>query len=42
MQAEILSLLLSTIFSIVYFNTKHYMMNNIFGICFCIQVTTPG
>mmetsp|Transcript_15671 Transcript_15671/g.26149 ORF Transcript_15671/g.26149 Transcript_15671/m.26149 type:complete len:373 (+) Transcript_15671:101-1219(+) len=35
--AEILCLILSTIFSAVYFQTKHYMMNNIFGICFCIQ-----
>lgn len=35
--AEIFCLILSTIFSIVYFQTKHYMMNNIFGICFCIQ-----
>ena len=35
--AEILCLILSTIFSVVYFKTKHYMMNNIFGICFCIQ-----
>lgn len=35
--AEILCLILSTIFSVIYFHTKHYMMNNIFGICFCIQ-----
>jgi len=35
--AEIFCLILSTIFSVVYFQTKHYMMNNIFGICFCIQ-----
>lgn len=35
--AEIFCLILSTIFSVIYFRTKHYMMNNIFGICFCIQ-----
>jgi minor histocompatibility antigen H13 len=35
--AEIVCLIISTIFSVVYFKTKHYMMNNIFGICFCIQ-----
>eukprot|EP01032_Pedospumella_encystans_P009238 gene9238-10894_t len=35
--AEIVCLIISTIFSAVYFKTKHYMMNNIFGICFCIQ-----
>jgi len=35
--AEIICLILSTIFSYIYFKTKHYMMNNIFGICFCIQ-----
>ena len=35
--AEILCLIISTAFSVVYFQTKHYMMNNIFGICFCIQ-----
>jgi minor histocompatibility antigen H13 len=35
--AEIVCLIISTIFSVAYFKTKHYMMNNIFGICFCIQ-----
>jgi minor histocompatibility antigen H13 len=35
--AELLSLVLSIIFSVQYFRTKHYMMNNILGISFCIQ-----
>lgn len=35
--ADILCLILSSIFSYYYFQTKHYMMNNIFGIAFCIQ-----
>lgn len=35
--AELISLVLSIIFSAQYFRTKHYMMNNILGISFCIQ-----
>ena len=35
--AELVCLLPATVFSVAYFKTKHYMMNNIFGICFCIQ-----
>lgn len=35
--AEILCLLISIVFSYFYFQTKHFMMNNIFGISFCIQ-----
>ncbi len=35
--AEIVCLIISIIFSYFYFQTKHYMMNNIFGISFCIQ-----
>eukprot|EP01038_Epipyxis_sp_PR26KG_P003960 gene3960-5679_t len=34
---DLFCLALSTVFSIVYFKTKHYMMNNIFGISFCLQ-----
>jgi minor histocompatibility antigen H13 len=35
--AELLCLGVSIVFSYFYFKTKHYMMNNIFGISFCIQ-----
>ena len=35
--AELVCLVLSIIFSIYYFKTKHYLMNNILGISFCIQ-----
>ncbi|RYH30246.1 hypothetical protein EON65_05790 [archaeon] len=35
--AELVSLMISIIFSAVYFKTKHFMMNNILGISFCIQ-----
>lgn len=35
--AELVSLVISIIFSVQYFRTKHYMMNNILGISFCIQ-----
>jgi minor histocompatibility antigen H13 len=35
--AELVSLVISIVFSVFYFRTKHYMMNNIFGISFCIQ-----
>ena len=34
---EILCLILAIIFSGVYVKTKHFMMNNILGISFCIQ-----
>lgn len=35
--AELISLVVSIAFSALYFKTKHYMMNNILGISFCIQ-----
>jgi minor histocompatibility antigen H13 len=35
--AEIVCLIFSAIFSGVYFHTKHYLLNNILGISFCIQ-----
>lgn len=35
--AELVCLVLSIIFSVFYFKTKHYLMNNILGISFCIQ-----
>jgi len=35
--AELVCLVLSIVFSYYYFQTKHYMLNNIFGISFCIQ-----
>jgi len=35
--AEIFCLILSAVFSVFYFRTKHYMMNNVLGISFCVQ-----
>jgi len=35
--AELICLVFSIWFSVVYFQTKNYMMNNIFGISLCIQ-----
>lgn len=35
--AEIVSFLFSAIFSVAYFKTKHWAMNNILGISFCVQ-----
>ena len=35
--SDILALMGSTAFSAVYFQTKHWTMNNVFGICFCLQ-----
>jgi minor histocompatibility antigen H13 len=35
--AEFTSLFLSIIFSVYYFKTKHFLMNNVLGISFCIQ-----
>ena len=35
--AEFISLILAVIFSIVYFQTKHFLLNNVLGISFCIQ-----
>lgn len=35
--AEFISLIFATIFSIYYFKTKHFMMNNVLGISFCVQ-----
>lgn len=35
--AELICLVFSSIFSAVYFKTKNYMMNNIFGISLCVQ-----
>ena len=37
--AEIICLILSCIFSVYYFQTKHFLMNNVLGISFCIQVS---
>jgi minor histocompatibility antigen H13 len=34
---EIFYLILSVIFSLFYLKTKHYMLNNIFGIIFCVS-----
>lgn len=34
---EVISLGLSSVFAIVYFRTKHFMLNNVLGISFCIQ-----
>lgn len=35
--AELISLFFAIVFSIVYFRTKHYLLNNVLGISFCIQ-----
>ena len=35
--SDILALMGSAAFSAVYFQTKHWTMNNVFGICFCLQ-----
>ena len=35
--AEIICLILSSIFSYYYFKTKHFLMNNVLGISFCVQ-----
>jgi len=35
--AEIISLIPSIIFAIFYFKTKHYILNNVLGISFCVQ-----
>ena len=35
--AEIICLILSCIFSYYYFITKHFLMNNVLGISFCVQ-----
>lgn len=35
--ADVLSFILGLIFCGVYFKTKHWTMNNILGICFCLQ-----
>lgn len=35
--ADILAFLASVAFSLVYFQTKHWTMNNVLGICFCLQ-----
>ena len=35
--AELVAIIPSAIFSIYYFKTKHYMLNNLFGISFCVQ-----
>lgn len=34
---DIIALILSGVFCYFYFTTKHFMLNNIFGISFCIQ-----
>uniref|UniRef100_A0A7S0SXT6 Signal peptide peptidase n=1 Tax=Chromulina nebulosa TaxID=96789 RepID=A0A7S0SXT6_9STRA len=34
---EVISFILSIIFAVYYFRTKHYMLNNVLGISFCIQ-----
>jgi minor histocompatibility antigen H13 len=35
--SDLISFICSIIFSYYYFMTKHYMLNNVFGISFCIQ-----
>ena len=35
--AELVCLVLSSIFSFYYFKTKHFLMNNVLGISFCVQ-----
>jgi minor histocompatibility antigen H13 len=35
--AELVCLAISIVFAVFYFKTKHYMMNNILGISFCLQ-----
>jgi len=35
--ADVLSLIGSAIFSVVYFQKKHWIMNNVLGICFCLK-----
>jgi len=35
--ADFLSLIASTAMCVVYFQTKHWALNNILGICFCLQ-----
>jgi len=36
-KAEIISFILSTIFAVFYFKTKHFILNNVLGISFCVQ-----
>mmetsp|Transcript_16076 Transcript_16076/g.30366 ORF Transcript_16076/g.30366 Transcript_16076/m.30366 type:complete len:390 (+) Transcript_16076:3378-4547(+) len=35
--ADIVSFIASAIFSFFYFQKKHWVMNNVFGICFCLK-----
>lgn len=35
--ADILAFLCSVAFCVGYFQTKHWTMNNVLGICFCLQ-----
>ncbi|KAL7527073.1 hypothetical protein ACHAWF_002026 [Thalassiosira exigua] len=35
--ADVLAFLGSAAFTVVYFQTKHWTMNNVMGICFCLQ-----
>jgi minor histocompatibility antigen H13 len=35
--ADLIAFLGSVAFSVVYFQTKHWTMNNVMGICFCLQ-----
>jgi len=35
--AEMVCLVLSSVFSYYYFQTKHFLMNNVLGISFCVQ-----
>ena len=35
--SELIAMIPSAIFSILYFKTKHYVLNNLFGISFCVQ-----
>ena len=37
MQSELVALFPSIIFSYFYFKTKHFMLNNVLGISFCVQ-----
>ena len=40
-RAEQFCLLVSIVFAYTYYVTKHYMLNNVLGISFCIQVFLP-
>ena len=35
--ADIIAFIGSAVFSVVYFQKKHWVMNNVMGICFCLK-----